>query len=228
VVLGLRLAWATLLQMLLYGALLFLPAGTLRWGRAWLLLVGLLLGSIASIARLWPEHKAILEERLRSPIQKDQPIQDKLLAVVLVVSLLGAIVLIPLDLFHLHFFPRAAPVVSAFGLVLVACGFYIALLALENNPFAAAAIRVQTERGHAVASSGPYAAVRHPLYSGAILFVFGVPLWLGSYAGALAALVPTAAIVARIFLEERFLRRNLPGYEAYAQKVRYRLVPRVF
>jgi protein-S-isoprenylcysteine O-methyltransferase Ste14 len=214
--------------MLLYAALLFFPAGTMRWGRAWLLLGGLVAGSVASILRLWPEHRGILEERLRSPIQKGQPRADKILGLFLVAGLLGAIAVAPIDLFHLHLLPEAAPAVAALGLALVASGFYVMLLALEHNPFAAAAIRLQTERGHVVASSGPYAIVRHPMYSGAILFMFGVPLWLGSYAGALAALAPAAAIVARIFLEERFLRRQLPGYEAYARKVRYRLLPRVF
>jgi protein-S-isoprenylcysteine O-methyltransferase Ste14 len=70
--------------------------------------------------------------------------------------------------------------------------------------------------------------VRHPLYAGGILFIVGIPLWLESYAGLLLALVPIGALVLRIFIEERFLRRQLEGYEDYRKRVRFRIVPCVW
>ncbi len=82
-------------------------------------------------------------------------------------------------------------------------------------------------RQHVIAT-GVYRLVRHPMYSGGFLFIFGTPLWLGSYAATLAGLATALLLVIRIPIEERFLRRELPGYDAYTQRVRYRLLPGVW
>jgi protein-S-isoprenylcysteine O-methyltransferase Ste14 len=227
-VLALRLSVATILQICVFAVLLFAPAGTLGWTRAWILLGGLLVGTIVAVARLWPEHRGILEERLRPPLRKDQPRADKVLSPILMATFVASIATSPLDLFRLHLLPPAELPVVVLGGALVVAGFWLMMRALEHNAFAAAPMTYQAWRGHDVARSGPYAFVRHPMYAGGILFFFGLPLWLGSYAGALAAIVPSAAIIVRIFVEERFLQRNLPGYEEYALRVRYRLLPRVF
>jgi protein-S-isoprenylcysteine O-methyltransferase Ste14 len=89
-------------------------------------------------------------------------------------------------------------------------------------------VRHQEERRQVVVDRGLYAVVRHPMYAGAIPLSIGMPLWLGSYAAALAAVVPIAILVVRILVEERFLRRELPGYEEYTRKVRWRMVPGVW
>jgi protein-S-isoprenylcysteine O-methyltransferase Ste14 len=98
-------------------------------------------------------------------------------------------------------------------------------LALRENAFAVAVVRHQEERGHTVVSAGPYRLVRHPLYAGQAALMPGMALWLGSYAGAMASLIPTGILAWRIVLEERFLFHRLPGYPDYAGRVRSRLVP---
>ena len=97
--------------------------------------------------------------------------------------------------------------------------------ALETNAFATTVVRHQVERGHTVVDRGVYGVVRHPMYAGAVLLLVGMPLWLESYAAALLAGVPIATLAVRILFEEQFLRRELQGYDAYAERVRYRLIP---
>ena len=96
------------------------------------------------------------------------------------------------------------------------------------NSFAVLVIRVQAARAHHVVSTGPYACVRHPMYSGIMLFFFGVPLLLGSWSGVLIAPLFPVPFVIRARIEERALIAGLPGYADYAAHVRYRLVPGVW
>jgi protein-S-isoprenylcysteine O-methyltransferase Ste14 len=98
-------------------------------------------------------------------------------------------------------------------------------LALRENAFAAPVVKYQKERQHRVIESGVYSVVRHPMYAGAVPLLVSIPLWLESYAAAMLASVPIGALVLRILVEEQFLRRALAGYDAYTERVRYRLIP---
>jgi protein-S-isoprenylcysteine O-methyltransferase Ste14 len=100
--------------------------------------------------------------------------------------------------------------------------------AMAVNPFAETTVRIQTERGHTVVSSGPYRLVRHPMYAGAILMFLGTPLILGSMLALLLAIEVVLLFVGRTALEDRTLRRELLGYEAHAAWTRYRLLPGVW
>jgi protein-S-isoprenylcysteine O-methyltransferase Ste14 len=88
--------------------------------------------------------------------------------------------------------------------------------------------RLQSDRGQRVVDTGPYRYVRHPMYAGFIPLSVGMALWLQSYAAAIAAIVPTAIIAIRALFEEQFLVRNLPGYEEYRKRVRFRFIPYVW
>ena len=101
-------------------------------------------------------------------------------------------------------------------------------LALLENAFAAPVVKHQEERQHRVIESGVYGVVRHPMYAGTVPLLVGMPLWLESYAAAILASIPAATLAVRIVVEERFLRRELAGYDAYTQRVRYRLIPFVW
>jgi protein-S-isoprenylcysteine O-methyltransferase Ste14 len=115
---------------------------------------------------------------------------------------------------------------QGFLMLLFSSGFI--LWVMRENSFAAPVIKLQTERGHRVISSGPYAFVRHPMYSGTVLFFAGARLLLGSWWG--VALSPLFAVLFafRIAIEERAPRAGLPGYADYTARVRYRLVPGVW
>jgi protein-S-isoprenylcysteine O-methyltransferase Ste14 len=93
------------------------------------------------------------------------------------------------------------------------------------NSFAAPIVKLQAERGHSIADTGPYAYVRHPMYAGAIPFLIGMPLLLDSWYGLIGSAVTVVALGFRAVGEERLLTRELDGYPEYAARVRYRLVP---
>ena len=96
------------------------------------------------------------------------------------------------------------------------------------NSFAAPVVRLQSERRQKVVTTGLYAYVRHPMYAGALFFIFGMPLLLGSWLGLIAACLLVLLLALRIFKEEAMLRQELDGYEEYARRVRWRLVPFVW
>jgi protein-S-isoprenylcysteine O-methyltransferase Ste14 len=146
----------------------------------------------------------------------------------LIAAFLGLTAFIPIDVFRLHLLGRPGPLVSSAGLILFAAGWWIMTLALRANPFAAPAVRHQEERQQVAIDRGPYSLVRHPMYTGAALLFVGMPLWLESYAATMLASVPIGLLVLRILVEERFLRRELKGYDAYTHRVRYRLIPFVW
>jgi protein-S-isoprenylcysteine O-methyltransferase Ste14 len=141
------------------------------------------------------------------------------------ISFYGLIAFIPLDVFRFHLIAGPGILISSFGLFLFLVGWRIAFLALRENAFAAPVVKLQKEREQKVIDTGVYGVVRHPMYAGGILFIVGIPLWLESYAGVLLSVVPIGTIVLRIHIEERFLRRQLEGYEDYMKRVRYRLIP---
>jgi len=209
--------------MAFFGALLFVPAGTLHWWRAWVLLGVLTVLTIAATVSLLPAHRALIEERLRLPIQQGQPLADKIVLTLFILMFCGLLAFSSLDVFRLHLIGTPGTLVSSLGLALLVAGWWIAYLAVRENAFAAAVVKHPEQQ--TVVETGIYGVVRHPMYAGAIPLLIGMPLWLGSYAGALAALVPIGTLVLRALLEERFLRRELRGYDAYTQRVRYRLIP---
>jgi protein-S-isoprenylcysteine O-methyltransferase Ste14 len=89
-------------------------------------------------------------------------------------------------------------------------------------------VRLQNEREHSVVATGIYSVVRHPMYAGNPLVNVGLSFWLGSYTAALFAAIPLGLLIVRIGLEERFLRRELPGYGEYAVRVPSRLLPGIW
>jgi protein-S-isoprenylcysteine O-methyltransferase Ste14 len=221
----LKLIFSALSTVAVFGILLFLPAGTLNWWRAGVFLGVALVGSVASTVSVMRTNPAVLTERSKPPFQKGQPLADKILVLLLIVTFVGVIVFIPLDVFRFHVMRRPGPVIPLFGLVLFVAGWWIMTLALRANPFAAPVVKHMAERHQIVVDAGVYGVVRHPLYAGAILFLVGTSLWLESYASALLTLLPVLTLAARIVVEERFLAQRLEGYDAYRKRVRYRLIP---
>jgi protein-S-isoprenylcysteine O-methyltransferase Ste14 len=177
------------------------------------------------MAIVFPGREDLLNERFKPPLQKGQPLADKVIVLLLIASFIGLIVLIPLDVFRFHLMGKPGPLVSSLGLILFIAGWWIISLTFKENAFAAPVIKHQEERHQTVIDTGVYSVVRHPMYAGAALLMVGMTLWLESYAAAALAIVPIALVVARILIEERFLKRELKGYEDYTKRVRHRLIP---
>jgi protein-S-isoprenylcysteine O-methyltransferase Ste14 len=204
-------------------ALLFLPAGTIHYWQAWAFLavfVGLVLGLTVDMIMMKKDPK-LLERRLRSgPVVEKRGIQKIVQTIALIAFV--ALVIVPALDHRFEWSTVPLPVVLA-GDVLVMTGVIAILFVFKENSFASAVIEVDPEQR--VISTGPYAFVRHPMYLGALIMLFGAPLALGSWWGLWALIPITAVIVVRLLDEEGFLTKNLAGYAEYQRQVRYRLVP---
>ena len=115
------------------------------------------------------------------------------------------------------------------GLVGAAFGYDVLLVwAMSTNAFFVATVRIQSDRGQSVVSGGPYRYVRHPGYLGTILLHLGVPFLLGSWWALIPGVAAVVVMIVRTALEDGTLRAELPGYAAYADRVRWRLLPGVW
>ena len=205
------------------GTLLFVSAGSLDWPAAWLFLaVSVILGPACGwwLAKTDP---ALLAERLRPTFQAEQPAADKKFMLTFMAALPVWLIAIGLDR-RVH--GSDVPLVlQVLGLAMYLLSTAFIMWVFRENSFAAPVVKVQAERHHRVVSSGPYAVVRHPMYSGIMLFFVGVPLLLGSWWGVATAPLFAVLFGIRARIEERALVDGLPGYADYAARVRYRLVP---
>ncbi|QOG17327.1 methyltransferase family protein [Bradyrhizobium sp. SEMIA] len=221
-----RLLLQNMIFTVAMGALLFACAGTLHWPSAWVfLLTSALLGPLCGwwLYRLDP---ALLAERLRPVIQREQPAADKAFITVFIVAMLAWLVAMGLDR---RLLASDVPLaLQILGFVLFVLCMLFTMWVFRENSFAAPVVKLQAERAQRVISTGPYAHVRHPMYSGMVLFFAGLPLLLGSWWGLAMAPLFLALFAVRIGIEERTLREGLPGYADYTARVRYRLLPGVW
>ncbi|HLC09053.1 MAG TPA: isoprenylcysteine carboxylmethyltransferase family protein [Methyloceanibacter sp.] len=221
-----KLVRRTVISVLVMGLLLFVAAGTADWPSAWIFLVSQLLISLAGGVWLARKDPELLAERLKPLFQPGQQSWDRLVLVALITLGLSWFVVMGLDVrFGWSSVPVSVQILGASLLVPMAVLSY---LTFRENRYAAPVVRVQTERGHRVISSGPYAYVRHPMYAGVIFFGLGVPLMLGALSGLIISGLTLVVVGIRAVLEERLLAAELPGYADYAERVRYRLVPLVW
>ena len=205
------------------GALLFVPAGTLQWPAAWVFLATIAILGVAGGLWLARTDPALLAERLRPMMQKDQPAADKKFMLAFGVVALIWFLAIGLDQrYHGSEVPLA---LQALGCAMLVLSTAFIMWVMRENSFAAPVVKLQTERGHRVVSTGPYAWVRHPMYSASVLFFVGAPLLLGSWWGVAMSPLFVALFAIRAGIEERALLAGLPGYADYMARVRYRLVP---
>jgi protein-S-isoprenylcysteine O-methyltransferase Ste14 len=220
--------WAMIgFEFLVFAALLFGGAGTLGWIAGWAYL-GLFFGIAVPITVSLARHDpALLRERMKPLIQPGQPLWDKILMPAFLVAYLGWMVLMPLDAVRFRW-SRMPVWLEAAGAAGVALGMWICYLAFRENTFLAPVVRIQSERGQRVISSGPYRVVRHPMYAGALVLLPSSALMLGSWYGLAGSALLIAGLVTRTTLEDRELRQGLPGYQAYAGRVRWRLIPGIW
>ena len=220
-----RRAALSLLQLpLTLGVLIFLPAGTLDYWQAWLFIGVFFACSFAVTVYLARNDPALLERRMRAGPRAEQEPAQKLIITVALLSMAALLVLSALD--HRFAWSQVPPalVIFADGLIVLAyVGFY---LVFRENTYGGGTIQVIP--GQTVVTTGPYALVRHPMYSWGLLLLLAVPLALGSWWGLLLLVPVLTVILWRVREEERFLENELPGYRDYRQQVRYRLLPRVW
>ena len=210
-----------LIGFIVLGALLFLPAGTLNYWQAWVFILVFAISTNMIGVYLALKDPALLERRKKfGPGQEQSPAQ-KIIISLAVLSFLGLFVFCALD--HRFGWSPVPAIVSVLGDVLVALGLFIDLLVFRENSYGGSTI--ETVEGQKVISTGPYALMRHPMYVGVLIMIIGVPLALDSWWGLAILLISIPVLMWRILDEEQLLKKDLPGYLEYTQKVHYRLVP---
>jgi protein-S-isoprenylcysteine O-methyltransferase Ste14 len=213
---------SSLIYAAVMAGLLFVPAGTLDWPMAWILLGVFFVTSLVHTLVVSP---GLIEERSRR--HDDSKRWDRSLAAV--VALIGLAVMVVAGLDHRFGWTGPLPLaLTVAALVVVILGSALLLWATTANAFFSATIRIQRDRGHVVVSDGPYRYVRHPGYAGWTLYILALPLALGSIPALVPAVIAVALYVLRTALEDATLRAELAGYQDYADRVRYRLVPGVW
>jgi protein-S-isoprenylcysteine O-methyltransferase Ste14 len=222
-----RIAARTALWSAGVAALLFIPAGTLRWPGGWVFLAEISVCGLATELWLARHDPALLAERRSSLVQCGQAGWDKVLMKAVPLLWLVWLPLMALDAarYRLSQVPGWMQGIGALVLIL---SFVIVHLAYRANSYAAPVVRIQQERGHRVVTTGPYRFVRHPIYASGNLSYLGTPLLLGSWYGLVMVPVMATLLGIRAVLEERMLMAELDGYRDYAAWVRYRLVPLVW
>jgi protein-S-isoprenylcysteine O-methyltransferase Ste14 len=206
------------------GILLFVPVGTLDFPQAWVYLFIFAASSALITVYLWKKDPKLLERRVKAGPGAEKEKSQKRIQLLASAAFIAAFILPSLD----HRFSWSdvpLPLVIA-GDILVALGFSIIFIVFRENTFTSAIIEVAKDQK--VISTGPYAIVRHPMYSGALVMLLGTPLALGSWWGLILFIAMTFIIIRRLLDEEEFLFKNLQGYADYEEKVQYRLVPFVW
>jgi protein-S-isoprenylcysteine O-methyltransferase Ste14 len=222
-----RMVVQTTVWLIAMGALLFIAAGDWGWPQGWVFLCEIALSSFAVSFWLARHDPALLATRLSAPVQPDQRPWDRVFMAVGAVIFVSWLVVCALDARRFSW-SRVPLWVQAFGAVLIALSMIVCWQTFRFNTFAAPQVRVQVDRDQHVIIDGPYRIVRHPMYAGALLMFVGTPLLLGSWWGLLFVPIGVVGIGVRAVGEERMLRRELPGYDDYASRVRFRMIPGVW
>ena len=211
-----------LLRLALVLALLvFLPAGTLRWWQGWVFVGVFWLCSAAVTVYLAIIDPQLLERRINAGSRAEQVGSQKIIIRLVFLSFALTMTIPAFD--HRFGWSQVPGNGVIVGYALIVLGFAGIWTVFRENTYGASTI--QLAEGQQVISTGPYAIVRHPMYSTALVMLSGIPLALGSWWGLVTVPTNVAAICWRLFDEERFLESGLTGYRDYLVRVRYRLVP---
>jgi protein-S-isoprenylcysteine O-methyltransferase Ste14 len=206
---------------------LFLGAGTVFWPAGWAFLILFVSANAALALWLLRHDPELLAERMTGFGKAGEPTWDKVFLLGIEVFFLAWMALMGLDAVRWRW-SQMPGWLQALGALLLLASFYLFFLTFRENPYLSPAVRVQTERGQTVISTGPYSYVRHPMYAAVIPFTTGTALLLGSWLGLLMGLLFVVAIAFRAVQEERVLAADLPGYREYMARVRYRFIPYVW
>ena len=222
-----RIIWFNLaVRMLLFALALMWPAGTWHWWEAWLIVGLWSIFGIIMTRYLLRHDPALLAERIKLiPLHKEQKVWDK---VIMLLFSIAGIALYIVPGFDVARYEWSEPL--PLWIRIIAMLIHIPCLLLlgwimQANTYLAQVVRIDKQRGHQVITTGPYAIVRHPMYSVMIILLFAVPAALGSRHALPIAVFLTILLIIRTHLEDRTLHIELEGYLEYAKQTPYRLIP---
>ena len=204
--------------LLVGAALIFLPAGSFRFWQGWVFVVGQLGSYIVLSIWLLKRDPQLMERRMRS---KEKDPEQRLFQILWTLIFFPALVLPGLD--YRFGWSHMPAWLAVCGQAAMMAGTFLIFWVMKVNTFAGRTIQVET--GQRVIADGPYAIVRHPMYTGILLSMLDVPIALGSYVAFPVFALLAPVMIFRLIHEERVLCRDLPGYVEYCERTRFRLVP---
>ena len=206
---------------------IFLPAGRWDWPVAWAVAFVVSAAMVGSRLLVLEKHPDLLNERAESMSAEDAKPWDRILAPAMGATPLLVLVVAGLDE-RFDWSPPIGIVVELVGLGLIVLGYALATWAMWANRFFSGVVRIQHDRGHQVVENGPYTIVRHPGYTGSVMACVGFALALASHWAFVAVALNVIVTIIRTHLEDRTLTEELPGYAAFTERTRHRLVPGVW
>ena len=207
-------------------AILFGIVGRWDWWMGWALSGVYIFWTVLSAVLILPVNPDMLAERARPHAGTKK--WDMVILTLIGFLMVAEYVVASLDV-RLGWSPQLPLALQIIGFVLAAFGYdFLLVWSMASNAFFVATVRIQTERQHQVVSSGPYYYVRHPGYLGTLLLHWGVPLMLNSLWAIIPAIMVTVVLIVRTILEDKTLQAELAGYQEYAERVRYRLLPGIW
>lgn len=203
------------------GILIFMPAWTANYLQAWLYLLTFAVSTALITIYLFKNDPNLLKRRLNAGSTAEKEKSQK--TIQSMASVFFCLIYIIAGFDYRFRWSNISIYISLLANIFVILGFFIVFLVFKENSYTSAIIEV--DKDQKVISTGMYAIVRHPMYSGAILMLVFSAVALGSYWALLSVIALTLTIIARLLHEEKFLSKNLSGYEEYCEKVKYRLIP---
>ena len=227
-------SWATMLKVFvgliiaamiaLFGGFVFVNASRLGWTLGWIyvgIIITVLMINLVCLGLWNPE---LIERRMR--LTKFTKTWDKVWAVLFAFGILAIYVVAVME--ARDRISNAPGVAWIVGLAIFVLGWALAIWSMVVNPFFEKTVRIQTDQGHRVIDTGPYAYIRHPGYVSFAGWMLSTPLLLASTWAFVPALISVILLVIRTALEDRTLESELPGYAEYGSRVRFRLTPGVW
>ena len=218
-----------LLRMCLFAVALMWPAGIWNWWEAWVMVALWTAFGLVMTPYLLRHDPELLAERMKLvPLHKDQKTWDKVLMTLFLILGIALYIVPGFDVVRYEWSEPLPVWMRVFAIVLHLPCFVMLGWVMRENTYLAQVVKIDKEREHQVITTGPYALVRHPMYTIVIVLLFAVPVALGSRYALILAVFLMALLVVRTYLEDRTLHAELAGYPEYARHTRYRLIPGVW
>lgn len=222
--LGVKASASFALRTLIVALFVFVPAGSLDFWQAWICLPALLVPQTLVGFYFLKKDPVFLKRRLKCGFHAENRVPQKV--IMFLMSLMFTLLLIVSGFDHRFGWSQIPPIITIAADAMIVLGILIQFSAFNANCFASATIGIESNQ--TLISTGPYAVVRHPMYSGSLLVNLFIPIALGSWLALAFAAAVLVLIMLRILDEEKLLRESLPGYPDYCRNVPYRLIPRVW
>jgi len=218
-----------ILRMVFFTLALLWPAGTLYWWEAWVMVVLWLVFGLVMQHYLIHDDPALLSERLKLvPIHKDQKSWDKALMAIFFIAGIALYIVPGFDVVRYGWSEPLPLWMRVSGMLIHIPCFILLSWVMRENTYLSQVVKIDEARGHQVITTGPYAVVRHPMYTIVIVLLFATPIALGSRYALIVSAVLTILLFVRAYFEDRTLYKELDGYVEYATQTRYRLIPGIW